>query len=424
MSVPGGVIVVVLGKGSPSPARIVRAAGARSVVFAFRQGEITESTADLVRTLAPGVEIDPSHPHSTMAALAAHDPVSITAFSESALSQTQTLADALDLPYHSAETVAALTDKSLQRARLATAGVDATRSTAVSSRADLEAALVDPPGPPFVVKPLRGEGSLDTYLVRTKDDLPADLTVGPDRPFLIEEYLVGRNEYPFGDYASVETLTVAGRTHVLGVTGKLALLPPFRETAQFVPSRLGAEEDRIVAELAARALAALGVTRGLAHTEIKLTPSGPRVIEVNGRLGGHIDELYARAFGLDLVALELAVAAGDVLTVDVRRPDRVHYQYLNPAPVDGGTLVAVDGIAEVRSRPGVVAYRSLAVRGAALPRGVATAELDLLTGDAADHEALLSDIDTALARLRFTIAGPDGVARIWRTSRAGLRCHD
>jgi biotin carboxylase len=220
---------------------------------------------------------------------------------------------------------------------------------------------------------------------------------------------------------SVETASVNGHAHVLGVTGKLAQLPPFRETAQFVPSRLDPAEERSVADLAARAVAALGVARGLAHTEIKLTPEGPRIIEVNGRLGGHIDELYARAYGLDMLAIELALAAGTTPALHSGPAEQVYYQYQNLGPADGGTFIRVDGAAAVRAVPGVTGYRALVPRGAPVPRGVSTTELDLLTGHADNHDAMLTSIDKALAELTFTIAD-DTASRAWQASREGLRC--
>lgn len=418
-TVPLGPVVVVLGPGSPSPARIVRAAMPYGVVFAGMRDALGDSTTALAASLAPLVDIDPAGPCTAGPALSSYRPAGITTFSESALTATAELAAVLALPYHSAETVARLTSKHLQRARLAEAGVGRTRSVAVTSRAALDAALT---GEPAVVKPLRGEGSLDTHLVRWPEDVPGDLPVSASRPFVVEEYLAGRDEYPFGDYVSVETASVDGQAHVLGVTGKLAQLPPFREVSQFVPSRLDQAEERSVADLAARAVSALGVARGLAHTEIKLTPEGPRVIEVNGRLGGHVDELYARAYGLDLLAIEFALATGTTSPALHHGPaGQVCYQYYNLAPAEGGAFIRVDGAAAVRAMPGVAAYRPFVARGALVPRGVSTARLDLLTGQADNHGAMLASIDKALAELTFTIAD-DSAPRAWRPSREGLRC--
>lgn len=110
-------------------------------------------------------------------------------------------------------------------------------------------------------------------------------STGPEPALIVEEYLPGRDDQPLGDYVAVEC-AVDGGVVALAVTGKLRLLPPFRETGQFWPARLPADEREEIIDLAVAALEALDVRTGLAHVEIKLTPAGPRVIEVNGRLGG------------------------------------------------------------------------------------------------------------------------------------------
>ena len=64
-------------------------------------------------------------------------------------------------------------------------------------------------------------------------------------------------------------------------------------------------------DLATAALRALGVRTGGFHTEIKLTPDGPRVIEVNGRLGGGVPEMLLQASGESLMRLSMRVALGE-----------------------------------------------------------------------------------------------------------------
>lgn len=57
---------------------------------------------------------------------------------------------------------------------------------------------------------------------------------------------------------------------------------------------------------------ALGLTRAMTHTELRLTSSGPRVVEVNARTGGGmIPRLGQLVTGIDLgrVSAELAVGA-------------------------------------------------------------------------------------------------------------------
>ena len=63
------------------------------------------------------------------------------------------------------------------------------------------------------------------------------------------------------------------------------------------------------------ALEAVGHDHGLSHTEVKLTPNGPRIVEINPRLGGnYIAELVERVTGIDLLAAQIDLALG-------RRPD-------------------------------------------------------------------------------------------------------
>ena len=47
----------------------------------------------------------------------------------------------------------------------------------------------------------------------------------------------------------------------------------------------------------ATGIEALGVSTGCLHTEVKFTPDGPEIIEVNGRVGGGVPEMLERAAG-------------------------------------------------------------------------------------------------------------------------------
>lgn len=131
---------------------------------------------------------------------------------------------------------------------------------------------------PAVLKPVRGEGSRDTYLVTDETTGLQAVTEWfehHDRPLTLEEYLRGRDEKPFGDYVSVESAVCHGVVSTIAVTGKYPLLDPFREPGQFWPSHLPTAEQNEIADLAARAVQALGVRTETMHTEIKLTTDGP-----------------------------------------------------------------------------------------------------------------------------------------------------
>ena len=68
--------------------------------------------------------------------------------------------------------------------------------------------------------------------------------------------------------------------------------------------------------MASAAIEALDVHSGCLHTEIKLTPEGPRVIEVNGRIGGGVPEMLYRAAGVKIVELTLQLALGESIVIN------------------------------------------------------------------------------------------------------------
>lgn len=416
------VVVAVVPLSAVRPAHIGKAAAARGLtpVFVTVAGEVSEEERAEYTGFGRVLEADPRRPEETVERLRGLTPAGILTFSEGALALTTALAAGLGLPFHDAEVLQALTDKWAQRRRLAAAGVDAVRCELVTSRQEALSALAGR-AEPTVVKPRRSQSSRDTYLIEPGADLPAQVCPGPDRPFLLEEYLPGRDEGELGDYVSVESLVVDGEPFTLGVTGKFPLLPPFREQGQFIPSQLPPSEHAAVARLAADAARALGVRRGLVHTEIKLTPGGPRIIEVNGRLGGFQHELQQRAAGQDLLELALAVACGlPVSPVAVGTDGPVRFQYGNLTPAGGGTLVAVRGSEELLAEPGVSGYLSRVAPGSTLEPAVATHFADLVFGEAPDHRALLDLLDRILPGMRHVYRAPDGSLTELQPTRHGL----
>lgn len=92
----------------------------------------------------------------------------------------------------------------------------------------------------------------------------------------------------------------------------------------------------------------------MAHTEIKLTSAGPRVVEVNPRpAGNRITELVRHVTGVDLVAAFVDVSLGRA--PDLRRTDTglrsAAIGFLVPETT--GTLAALDDTG-LRTRPDVL----------------------------------------------------------------------
>ncbi len=396
---------VVYDQGAAGPAEIVRSlSGFAEVLLLLPDSPHTRRVAPLLANL--DCEVAPVGPD-----LPTVD--GVVTFSQRCLMTTAEVADAQKLPGHSLATALALTDKVTQRAVLET--IEPVPSCPVTRPEHLEAAL-DRVGLPAVLKPAQGEGSAFTVRI----DSPAQArhaahTVWadtPDRPLVVEAFLGGCPPGPIGDYVSVEVASVDGVHHVIAVTGKFPLSVPFRERGQFWPAALPTPELAAVRALADRVLTALGVTTGLAHIEVKLTPTGPRLIEVNGRLGGYVQELAQRAAGLDLIALAGRIALGLPVRPPAVEVDRVHYQRLFLPPAYATQVEAVDGVGAVRQLPYAHSYRVMIAPGAALADDRSTQPLGLLCGDAATYADMLSDIARASALLTFTFTDRTGASRV------------
>ncbi|TCO62831.1 ATP-grasp domain-containing protein [Actinocrispum wychmicini] len=402
-------IAVVYDKGAAGPQEIF--AGLRDLgelVFLTPDTAHTRAVRPLLAefgTVVPIVE----DPRLILEGLRTFSPDGIVTFSERMLPLTAHLASDLGLPGHSPEVVRLLTDKSAQRKRLAERHVDRTRSFPLDDPDQWREALTRV-GLPAVIKPLRGEGSRSTHKVVSSNGLPdlvselldAERHAGVRRPVLVfEEFLEGRECAPYGDYVSVESLVSQGEISHCAVTGKTPLIRPFRETGQFWPACLPVAEQQAVLELAGAAIGALDLRTGIVHTEIKLTADGPRIIEVNGRLGGWISELCARTGHADLVAAAARLALGEDVRCDLFQSERTFFQYYNLAPAEGGRLDSVTGVRELRRVPGITKYRQLVSPGTVLPPGVTTHQLDVIIGCADRPEDMITAIDQALRVIQF-----------------------
>lgn len=397
------LLAVMYDFGAAGAAEILSSArGICEVAFVCDRGNayIAEHI-DAVREYATVCDITGRAPDEISELVAALRPAGVTTFSESQLALTARVAAACGLPFHNLDTVDALTDKYTQRRLMAEAGVDVTRCRTVRDAAGVCPAVSEV-GLPAVIKPRRGAASRHTYRVTTVDEAVAALeaATGGVRPplpeFVVEELLVGDPGQAGGfwaDHVSVESLVVDSVVHPICVTGKFALAEPFRETGQFAPSTLRSELVQEVHELATRAVRALGVRLGATHTELKLTATGPRIIEVNGRLGGNVSYVVSRSLGFDLLRATIDVALGAVPQIPVLCHRQLVYQrYLAP-PARRTTLLALGDLDGLRDLAGVRFVEERVKPGKELDWRRGTEEcLAVVYGEAADHEDLKSTV--------------------------------
>ncbi|MDT0263916.1 ATP-grasp domain-containing protein [Jatrophihabitans lederbergiae] len=240
----------------------------------------------------------------------------ILTFCDAQLVPTAERAEHAGLRSHTRETAMLLTRKNRQRAALTAAGLPQPDVRTVGSVSELRRTLAAT-DPPVVVKPAHGTGSRHAYALRSRAEMDAFARNAelPDDvfPFLVESRINGAGHPRYSwleDFVSVETVSFGGIHQHFGVTARLPLRAPLRETGSVFPAMLPSGIDRSVRAETTRALDALGVTDGVSHTELKLTTRRPVVIEVNGRLGGAIDELQTTTGAYQPVRAALRLAAG------------------------------------------------------------------------------------------------------------------
>jgi biotin carboxylase len=402
MTSPGTLprLAVVFDFGSASPMGILASArGLAEVVFLCdRDRPHVGRLYEELRALAPVCDITGATDDDVLNRPDLADLAGIVTFSESQLNRTAALAERRGLPFLSVPTATAVTDKYTQRRVLAEAGVQHTACRVVRDRTELGPAL-EAVGLPAVLKPRSGSASARTCTVHSLDEARARLTAFTDpaaggcpSEFVVEQLLTGDPAVAgeaWADYVSVESITAHGDIRHVEVTGKFPLAQPLRETGYVVPATLDRAWRARVLTLTTEALTALGVRHGVTHTEIKLTPDGPRVIEVNGRLGGYVADLVRRARGFDLVRAALSVALDRPYEPPKALYRRHTFQYFLTPPMEAVTLRRIGGIDELAGVPGIQAVEVVAEPGTVLDwRHGTLAYVGIVHGSAQDHRGV------------------------------------
>jgi biotin carboxylase len=272
------------------------------------------------------------------------------------------VAVALGLEFHSPVVADRLFDKLRQREALLAGGIACPAFRGVragAGPADIEA-LATRIGFPSVIKPRQGSASRDAYRVRDREDLARLLAAGGPLQdekggMILEGYLPSPDHRVsrFAPIVSVESYVSGGELHHFAVTGRLPFADPFRETGAVLPSDLPADLARVAETTAAAAISALGATYGCFHTEMKFTPDGPRIIEVNGRIGGGIPEMVELAGGNEsILRLAMELALGVSRHVQPRYSRIGWWRAVTP-PISANRIEAITGLEKLKNLSGV-----------------------------------------------------------------------
>lgn len=289
------------------------------------------------------------------------DPVDrLTNFTEKDTEKTAAIGLDLGLDWHSADTVRAVADKYAMRRVLAEAGVGEVVAETVH---DVEGVLkvAERTGYPLICKPVRGVASKGVTRIDGPADIPRALAWGAegagdlDAPDLLVEQFLSGDEY------SVECVSEDGEHLAVGVTRKISEHDHFVEVGHVVPAPLPDAEEQRIRTTVTDMLTALGVRRGVTHTEVIVAADAVHVVETHLRpAGDEIPELWARVSGVDLIDVVARQAVGIKVLDDLRAtlaaphdgPAAAAIWYACPDAV--GEIVEVAGEEEARALEGVV----------------------------------------------------------------------
>lgn len=359
--------------------------------------------------------------HRAGLAAAGFDAVHTT--DEFALVTAALLAEHLGCRTMGPDVAARFRDKSLQKARVAAAGIRTAGITVIEDIYDVSA-IAETPYPRAVLKPIAGAATARTTVVAGLDELRARsrgyAAAGiAERTFALEEFVEGAEWV-------VDGVMFDGELLFAGVGAyRQPCLTTVEQDLPLSMRRFDPGQDAAVyAEalpMAAAALSALGLRDGVFHLELFHDPATgePAFGECGARRGGGLihEEIQAK-FNVHLGECALLCALGRRPQLDVKvRPGVVASGFL---PGRSGLLVSCPTPAQLCERPGVEFARIESCPGSrsAADVGTTTDRIGMVLVAADTVEA--ADVRLAEvrqwfdARLLVAPSGPPRTLRAWQ----------
>lgn len=163
---------------------------------------------------------------------------------------------------------------------------------------------------------------------------------------IIEEFLDGPE-------VSVEVMVVNGVVNILQITDKITTeAPHFVELGHTQPSQLPMDTQEAIRKVTVAACKAIGIDKGPAHVEMKVTKRGPVMIELGARMGGDniTTHLVPLSTGIDMVGSTIKAALGEEPDIEPSLHCGSAIRYFQ---VPFGTIKAIENVDEAKQIPGV-----------------------------------------------------------------------
>jgi carnosine synthase len=315
-----GAVVAVVGAGyegkRPIHARMAEL-GARLVVVDEPGHWSEELVGEGIawRWLAAPIVGDPDRDAAAVLAALADAglrPDAVLTFWENSIDVTARVATALGLPTNPVASIDSARSKVRTRELSTELGLPSPKARRVRSLDELFAAGPEV-GFPAVVKPEFGASAMGCVKVDAPEEMPriyslvrSVVTAEYDGIFrtgndlLVEEYLDGVE-------FDVDLVMHEGRCVFSSVSQNWPTAEPsFQETGLHCPPDHDKKAVARLVDLCVRTALGFGLTRGVLHIEGKTTSKGPRIVEVNARMGGgRIHQYVKQVWDVDLIEAHL-----------------------------------------------------------------------------------------------------------------------
>ena len=328
----------------------------------------------------------------------------ITVGTDASLSQAA-VAEALDLPGIKFDTAEKATNKVKMRRAFAAKNIPQPAFRGIWELEEAREAASDL-GYPLVIKPADNMGGRGVKKINDEDDLleafQAAKKASPRGELIVEEYLEGEE-------FSTDALFQDGKlVHQVIADRIIEREPYFIETGHILPSRADEKTQAEVLELAEKAARALGISVGAAKGDIKMTPEGPRMVEMAARLsGGYMSGYtYPLATGRSIIGDALRIALGEEPDCPLQPPVRQVAAEKAVIPPPGEIrkitghekLMEIDGVEEIFIKAEVGEKVKKPKSNLDKPANI------IVTGP--NHEAALDRAEDAVNTINFEVGPP------------------
>jgi biotin carboxylase len=205
----------------------------------------------------------------------------------------------------------------------------------------------------LIVKPADNSGSRGIYLLRDINDkklinyaFKYSNKYSRTGEIVVEEFMEGPE-------VSVETLSIEGEVHIIAITDKITTgAPRFVEMGHSQPSLLPVETKEKIKVVATAAINAIGIENGPSHTEIIVTKSGPKIVELGARLGGDNITTYLvpLSTGVDMVECCIKIALGEKPEPEIKFNKGSAIRYFHTY---AGKIININGIEKAERINGI-----------------------------------------------------------------------